>query len=128
MSRSVAPAATIACAAGWIGLILLLGWQEFFVETGTTGKWPTVWWYRVPATLALGLIVLVFAIECMVAEMTVRRWATSVLVFGVFAVLLLLAGIFRPETLKLHPGFLIPAALFYGCAAALCVQGAKDSW
>lgn len=126
MSRSVAPAATIACAAGWIGLILLLCWQEFFVETSL--KWPTVWWFRIPATLALGLVVLVFAIECMVSEMTVRRWATSVVVFGVFAALLLLAGIFRPETLKLHPGFLIPVGLFYGAAAALCVQGARDSW
>jgi len=124
MSRSVAPAATIACASGWIGLILLLCWQEFFVES----KWATVWWFRVPATLAFGLVVLVFAIECMVSEMTTRRWATSVLVFGVFGALLLIAGIFRPDTLQLHRGFLIPVALFYVGAAALCVQGAKDSW
>ena len=125
MSRSAGPAATVAAASGWIGLILLLCWQEFFVET--TLKWPTVWWFRVPATLAFGLVVLVFAIECLVAEMTVRRWATTVLVFGVFGVLLLIAGIFRPDTLHIHRGILIPVALFYLAAAGLAASGAKDS-
>lgn len=124
MSRSAGPAATVACAAGWIGLILLLCWQEFFVES----KWATVWWFRVPATLAFGLVILVFAIECLVSEMTVRRWAVSVVVFGLFGVLLLLAGIFRPDTLQLHRAFLIPVALFYLAAAGLSVAGAKDSW
>lgn len=123
MSRSAGPAATVTCAAGWIGLILLLFWQEFFVES----KWATVWWFRIPATLAFGLVVLVFAIECLVAEMTVRRWATSVLVFGVFGVLLLIAGIFRPDTIQLHRGVLIPIALFYLAAAGLAGTGAKDS-
>jgi hypothetical protein len=123
MSRSVGPAATVACAAGWIGLILLLCWQEFFVES----KWATVWWFRVPATLAFGLVILVFAIECLVAEMTVRRWATSVLVFGVFGVLLLVAGIFKPDTLQMHRGVVIPIALFYVGAAALSAGGAKDA-
>lgn len=122
MSRSAGPAATVAAAAGWIGLILLLCWQEFFVES----KWATVWWFRVPATLAFGLVILVFAIECLVAEMTVRRWATSVLVFGVFGVLLLIAGIFRPDTLQMHRGLLIPIALFYLAAAGLALTGAKD--
>ena len=123
MSRSAGPAATVTAAAGWIGLILLLCWQEFFVES----KWATVWWFRVPATLAFGLVILVFAIECLVAEMTVRRWATSVLVFGIFGVLLLIAGIFRPDTLQMHRGFLIPLALFYLAAAGLAASGAKDS-
>ena len=123
MSRSAGPAATVAATAGWIGLILLLCWQEFFVES----KWATVWWFRVPATLAFGLVILVFAIECLVAEMTVRRWATSVLVFGIFGVLLLIAGIFRPDTLQMHRGLLIPLALFYLAAAGLAASGAKDS-
>ena len=123
MSRSAGPAATVAAAAGWIGLILLLCWQEFFVET----KWATVWWFRVPATLAFGLVILVFAIECLVAEMTVRRWATSVVVFGLFGALLLIAGIFRPDTLQLHRGVLIPVALFYIAAAGFALTGAKDS-
>ena len=127
MSRSAGPAATVTAAAGWIGLILLLCWQEFFVESGTGGKWPTVWWFRVPATLAFGLVILVFAIECLVAEMTVRRWATSVLIFGIFGVLLLIAGIFRPDTLQMHRGVLIPVALFYVAAAGLALSGAKDS-
>ena len=123
MSRSAGPAATVSAAAGWIGLILLLCWQEFFVES----KWATVWWFRVPATLAFGLVILVFAIECLVAEMTTRRWATSVLVFGVCGALLLIAGIFRPDTLQMHRGVLIPAALFYLAAAGLALTGAKDS-
>jgi hypothetical protein len=123
MSRSAGPAATVAAASGWVGLILLLCWQEFFVES----KWATVWWFRVPATLAFGLVILVFAIECLVAEMTVRRWATSVLVFGIFGVLLLIAGIFRPDTLQMHRGVLIPVALFYLAAAGLAASGAKDS-
>jgi hypothetical protein len=123
MSRSAGPAATVAAASGWIGLILLLCWQEFFVES----KWATVWWFRVPATLAFGLVILVFAIECLVAEMTVRRWATSVVVFGTFGVLLLIAGIFRPDTLQMHRGVLIPVALFYLAAAGLALTGAKDS-
>ena len=125
MSRSAGPAATFAAVAGWIGLILLLGWQEFFLETAR--KWPTVWWFRVPATLALGLVILVFAIECIVAEMTVRRWATSVVVFGVFGVILLLAGIFNPETLDLPRALLIPLALGYLVAAGLSAAGARDS-
>jgi hypothetical protein len=123
MSRSAGPAATMTAAAGWIGLMLLFFWQEFFAEK----KPDIIWWFRIPATLALGLVVLVFAIECLVSEMTTRRWATSVLVFGVFGVLLLIAGIFRPETLHLHRAVLIPLSLFYLAAAALAAGGAKDS-
>lgn len=123
MSRSAGPAATVAAAAGWIGLTLLFFYQEFFVEA----KPGIVWWFRIPATLALGLVVLVFAIECLVAEMSVRRWAVSVVVFGVFGVILLIAGIFKPSTLHMHPGLLIPLALFYLAAAGLAAAGARDS-
>jgi hypothetical protein len=123
MSRSAGPAATIAAASGWIGLTLLFFWQEFFAEA----KPGIIWWFRVPATLALGLVILVFAIECLVAEMTVRRWATSVLVFAVFGILLLMAGIFKPETIHLPRGLLIPLALFYLAAAGFSAAGAKDS-
>ena len=123
MSRAASPAATIAAAAGWIGLTLLFFWQEFFAE-----KDPRiVWWFRIPATLALGLVILVFAIECLVAEMTVRRWAASVLVFAVFGVLLLLSGIFKPDILHLPRAVLIPLSLLYLGAAGLAGAGAKDS-
>ena len=123
MSRSAGPAATVAAASGWIGLTLLFLWQEFFVEA----KPGIVWWFRIPATLAIGLVVLVFAVECLVAEMSVRRWATSVVVFAVFGVILLLAGIFSPGTVHMHRGILIPIALFYLAAAGLAAAGARDS-
>ena len=124
MSRSAGPAATIVTASGWIGLVLFLVWQEFFAETQY--KWPTVWWFRIPATLILGLVILVFALECLMQEMTVRRWATSVLVFGVFGVLFLAAGIFNPETLNLSRWVLVPAGAFYLAAAGLAGAGARD--
>ncbi len=121
MSRSSDPATAIVAAGGWIGLVLFLGWQEFFVE-----KWNTVWWFRVPATVLLGLVVLVFALECLSQEMTVRRWATSVLVFGVFGVLFLLLGIFNPAALDLSRWILLPAGAYYLLAAAVAGAGARD--
>ena len=125
--RDASPAARITAAAGWIGLVLFLFWQEFFVEVvGYEKKWPTVWWFRVPATVFLGLVVLVFALECLLQEMTVRRWATSVLVFAVFGILFVVAGIFNPGTLHLSPWVLIPLGGFYLLAASLSGAGARD--
>ena len=69
------PLTRIVTAVGWIGLVLFLGWQEFFIEP--EWKAPTPWWFRIPVTLMLGLVVLIFALESMMQEMTVRRWATS---------------------------------------------------
>jgi hypothetical protein len=125
--RDASPAVRVSAAVGWFGLLLFLGWQEFFVEVvGVDKRWPTVWWFRVPATLMLGLVVLVFALECLMQEMTVRRWATSVLVFGVFGVLFVLAGIFNAKTLHLSPWVLIPLGAYYLLAAGLAGAGAKD--
>ena len=119
------PATRIVAATGWIGLVLFLGWQEFFVETER--RWITPWWFRVPVTAMLGLVVLVFALECMMQEMTVRRWATSALVFAVFGVLFLVVGIFDPETVQLSRWLLIPLGVFYLVAAGASGMGAKDS-
>ena len=125
--RDASPAVRISAAVGWFGLLLFLGWQEFFVEVvGYEKKWPTVWWFRVPATLMLGLVVLVFALECLMQEMTVRRWATSVLVFAVFGILFVLVGIFNAKTLHLSPWLLIPLGVYYLFAAGLAGAGAKD--
>jgi len=121
VSRSADPATTILTAGGWIGLVLFLAWQEFFAE-----KWNTVWWFRVPATVILGLVILVFALECLSQEMTVRRWATSVLVFGVFGVLFILAGIFNPGTLALSRYVLLPVGAYYLLAAGVAGAGARD--
>jgi peptidoglycan/LPS O-acetylase OafA/YrhL len=119
------PATRIVAATGWIGLVLFLGWQEFFIETER--RWITPWWFRVPATAMLGLVVLVFALECMMQEMTVRRWATSALVFLVFGFLFLAVGIFDPDTVQLSRWLLIPLGVFYLVAAGASGIGAKDS-
>jgi len=119
------PATRIVAATGWIGLVLFLGWQEFFIETER--RWITPWWFRVPVTAMLGLVVLVFALECMMQEMTVRRWATSALVFAVFGILFVAVGIFDPETVQLSRWLLIPLGVFYLVAAAASGIGAKDS-
>ena len=124
--RDASPAARVTAAAGWIGLLIFLGWQELGVEKNSLLGYPTVWWFRIPATLMLGLVVLVFAIECLVQEMTVRRWATSVLVFAMFGILFVLAGIFNPKTLDLSRWLLLPVGAFYLVAAALAGVGAKD--
>ena len=121
-----APAGTrFAAAGGWIGLVLFLGWQEFYVET--EWRWPTPWWIRVPATVMLGLVVLIFALECLMQEMTVRRWATSALVFAVFGVVFLAAGIFDPDTLRAARWALLPIGVFYLIAAVAAGLGAKES-
>jgi len=119
------PAIRIVAATGWVGLVLFLGWQEFFIETER--RWITPWWFRVPVTAMFGLVVLVFALECMMQEMTVRRWATSALVFAVFGILFLAVGIFDPETVQLSRWLLIPLGVFYLVAAGASGIGAKDS-
>ena len=75
-----APVTRWTAALGWVGLVGLLAWQEFYVEYDYA--FPTPWWFRVPMTIALGLALLVFALECLMQEMTVRRWAVSLVVFA----------------------------------------------
>ncbi len=121
------PATRIVAAIGWIGLVLFLGWHELYVENVDRLHWITPWWFRIPVTAMFGLVVLVFAIECIVQEMTVRRWATSALVFAVFGVLFIVMGIFDPETVQLSRWLLIPLGIFYLVAAGAAGIGAKDS-
>ena len=120
-----APATRFTAAAGWVGLVFFLGWQEFYVETRF--EWLTPWWVRVPVVAMIGLVLLVFALECLMQEMTVRRWATSALVFAVFGVVFLIAGIFDPDTLRASRWALLPAGAFYLVAAGAAGVGAKDS-
>jgi hypothetical protein len=120
-----APATRFIAAAGWLGLVLFLGWQEFFIET--EWRWITPWWFRVPATLMFGLVILVFALECMMQEMTVRRWATSALVFAVFGVVFLLAGVINPDKLLTARWLFFVLGVFYLGAAGAAGVGAKDS-
>ena len=119
------PPIRIAAAAAWIGLVLFLGWQEFFVET--EWQWITPWWFRIPATVMLGLVLLVFALECLQQDMTVRRWATSLLVFAVFGVLFLAIGVIDPDKLQLPRWLLLTGGLAYLGAAMAAGVGAKDS-
>ncbi len=119
------PAIRMVTAVGWIGLVLFLGYQEFFIEP--YWREPTPWWFRIPVTLMLGLVVLVFALECMMQEMTVRRWATSALVFGVFGVVFIIAGIFNPDRLMTARWLFFVMGVFYVLAAGAAGVGAKDS-
>ena len=112
-----APVTRWISAIGWVGLVGLLAWQEFYVEYDYA--FPTPWWFRVPLTLALGLALLVFALECVMQEMTVRRWAVSLA--------LLAAGIFDPDKLKASPWILLPLGLFYLGAAFCAGLAAKDN-
>lgn len=121
MNRSAGPWPARLTAGGWIGLVLFLAWQEFHLE-----RWTTGWWFRIPATAVLGLVLFVFALECLVGEMTVRRWATSVLVFGGFGILFVLAGIFRPAELDLPRWILLPVGVYYLLAAAASGVGGRD--
>jgi hypothetical protein len=119
------PATRFIAAAGWFGLVLFLCWQEFFVEIDL--RWITPWWFRVPVTLMFGLVILVFALECLMQEMTVRRWATSALVFAVFGVVFLLAGIINPDKLMTARWLFVVMGIFYIGAAGAAGVGAKDS-
>jgi len=119
------PLTRLVTAVGWIGLVLFLGWQEFFIETEF--KAPTPWWFRIPVTIMLGLVVLVFALECIMQEMTVRRWATSVLVFAVFGVVFIIAGIVNPDRLDTARWLFFVMGAFYILAAGAAGMGAKES-
>ena len=119
------PLTRVVTAVGWIGLVLFLGYQEFFIEP--EWKAPTPWWFRIPVTLMLGLVVLVFALECMMQEMTVRRWATSALVFAVFGVVFIIAGIANADRLMTARWLFFVMGAFYVLAAGAAGVGAKDS-
>jgi hypothetical protein len=120
-----APVTRWISAIGWVGLVLILAWQEFYVEYDYA--FPTPWWFRVPMTLALGLSLLVFALECVMQEMTVRRWAVSLVVFALAGFALLAAGIFDPDKMKASTWILLPLGLFYLGAAFCAGLAAKDN-
>jgi hypothetical protein len=60
-------------------------------------------------------------------EMTVRRWAVSLVVFAVTGLALLAAGIFDPEKLQASGRLLVPAGLLYLGAAFCAGVAAKDN-
>ena len=120
-----APVTRWTAALGWVGLVGLLAWQEFYVEYDYA--FPTPWWFRVPMTMALGLALLVFALECLMQEMSVRRWAVSLVVFAVVGFALLAAGIFDPDKFKASTWILAPAGVFYLAAAFCAGIAAKDN-
>ena len=119
------PLTRLVTAVGWIGLVLFLGYQEFFIEPEFRA--PTPWWFRIPVTIMLGLVVLIFALECMMQEMTVRRWATSALVFAAFGVVYLIAGIVDSDRLQTARWLFFVMGVFYVLAAGAAGVGAKDS-
>ncbi len=75
----------------------------------------------------LGLALLVFALECLMQEMTVRRWAVSVVVFAVTGLAILAVGIFDPDKLQASRWILLPAGILYLGAAFCAGVAAKDN-
>ena len=120
-----APVTRWVVAAGWVGMVALLGWQEFYIEYDY--GFPTPWWFRVPFTLVLGLSLLVFALECLMQEMTVRRWAVSLVVFAVTGLGLIAAGIVDPDKFQASRWVLLPLGLFYFGAAFSAGVAAQDN-
>jgi len=120
-----APVTRWISAVAWLGLVLLLCWQEFYVEYDYA--FPTPWWFRVPLTIALGLSLLAFALECVMQEMTVRRWAVSLVVFAVAGLALVAAGIFDPGRLKASTWLLVPLGVYYLGAAFCAGVAARDN-
>ena len=120
-----APVTRWIVAAGWVGMIAVLGWQEFYVEYEFA--FPTPWWFRVPFTLALGLSLLVFAPECAMQEMTVRRWAVSLVVFAMTGLALIAAGILDPDKFQASRWVLLSVGLLYLGAAFVSGVAAKDN-
>jgi len=119
------PVSRWSAAVAWIGLVGLFCWQELYVEYEYA--FPTPWWYRVPFTIVMGLALLVFALECMMQEMTVRRWAVSLVVFAGVGLALVAIGIFDPDKLKMSPWLLIPLGVYYLAAAVFAGAATKDS-
>lgn len=119
-ARTLDRASTIVSAAGWVGFVgyfLLLQWKHLSSMN---------WLFGTAFTLMVGLALLVFALEVLSEEMTVRRWATTTLIFLVFGVILLLGGIFDLDSIHLPRGGAIVAGVYYLVAAALAGAGAKD--
>jgi hypothetical protein len=122
VSRSADPGTVAIITGAWIGLIAWLFWQELRIET-----WSTGFWFRLPATILFSFVILLFALETMFGEMTVRRWAGSVAVFGGFGILFLIGGIFEPAWMHLSRWLMLPAALFYFLAAGIAAAQARDA-
>ncbi|HZE99985.1 MAG TPA: hypothetical protein VE981_23460 [Planctomycetota bacterium] len=120
-----APVTRWLAAVAWIGLVLFLGWQEFFVENEF--RWIMPWWFRIPVTLMIGLALLLNSLECVLQEMTVRRWAVSLVVFAGFGLSFIAVGIFDPDVVQLSRWFLIPLGVIYLGAAAVAGIGARDN-
>ena len=120
-----APVTRWVVAIGWVGMIVLLGWQEFYVEYDYS--YPTPWWFRVPFTVMLGLSLLVFALECLMQEMTVRRWAVSLVVFAVSGLALIAAGVIDPDKFQASRWVLLPSGLLYLGVAFCAGVATKDN-
>jgi hypothetical protein len=66
-----------------------------------------------------------YAVESLSQELTVRRWAISQLVFSVFGVVFLVAGIFNAE-IHVVRWLLFVGAIVFLAAAILSAVAAKE--
>lgn len=124
MSRPADPGTVAITTAAWVGLIGWLLWQELGIVS-----WPGgTWWFRIPGTILLSFVLLLSVLDVISGEMTVRRWAASVLIFAGFGILFLICGIFEPDWMHLSRWMMIPAAGFYFFAAFMSAMQARDTF
>lgn len=115
--KSSDPATSVVAAVGWCGVAAFSFW-------GVLGTMKI--WFAIPIGLALALVAVGYAIESLAQELTIRRWAISQVVFTVFAVAFLLAGIFNAEIRGLARWILFVGTGVFGLAAVLSAIAAKD--
>ncbi len=115
-TKGADPATSITAAVGWLGVAGYSFWMVF-------GEMKI--WFAVPLGLMLALAIGGYAIESLGQEMTVRRWAIGQLVFTVFGVVFLVAGIFDADIFVARWLCFLGAAWFL-LAAILSAVAAKE--
>src|SRR5262245_52028559 len=113
--KSADPATSIATCVGWTGIAVYSFWLVWWTKVN--------WLFAVPIGRMLGLAAGGYAIESLSQELTVRRWAISQLVFTVFGVVFLVAGIFNADV-HLARWVLFVGGVGYLISAVLCAVAA----
>lgn len=118
-TKGADPATSIATAAAWMGVAAFSFWAMWVVPGVKI-------WFAIPLGLMLALVAGGYAIESLSQELTIRRWAIGQLVFTVFGVVFLVAGIFDANILSIWRWLLFVGAALYLLTAVLCAAAAKE--
>src|SRR5688572_13175973 len=118
-SRATDGATSVIAAVSWFGLSVV----SFLAVWNFPGMKI---WFSLPLGLALAMVSVGYGIESLAQEMTVRKWAIGQLVFTVFAVVFIVAGIFNADVLGLGRWLLVGSGCFFALAALLSAAAAKD--